>query len=246
MREYGKELTFPYHYNLPGIGIVSPKVVDGKVRLEKTSKNKLTLEMAMVIDWRKSANEYSEREYPPQKQIEIMADMDNVQELPTCNRVVPIPYIDSKGRCHYIEGYNEENQILQFHVEPLKFKKISNFPTREEINKAKIILHEPFAEFPFESDADYTNLISLILTPFLSTVIPNTLKPAFCNKAADVGNGKTLSAECAVKIFSKNYIISNITGDEAEVDRKLLSLLSCFPDAIILDNVNKVDSPSLV
>lgn len=245
MREYGKELKFPYHYNLPGVGIVSPKITDGKVRLEKTSRNQLTLDLAKVIDWRKNSDVFSPKEYPPAKQMDIMVDMDNAPELPTCRRVIPIPYINPKGMCHYTEGYDEENEILQFHVEELNFKKINNFPSREEINKAKVILHEPFSEFPFESECDYTNFISYILTPFLSTVIPNALKPIFCNKAADVGNGKTLISECGARIFSKNYLMSNITGDEAEVDRKLLSLLSCFPDTIIFDNVNKIDSPSL-
>jgi hypothetical protein len=47
-------------------------------------------------------------------------------------------------------------------LKQINFKKVSNIPTKEEMLKSKIILHKPIAEFPFASEDDYTNLISLI------------------------------------------------------------------------------------
>lgn len=245
MREYGKELPFPYHYNRPGVGIVYPNVINDIVRLEKVSRNKLTLDLAKIIDWRKNANEFSLREYPPAKQVDIMAEMDNPPYLPICSKVVLIPYIDYDGIVHYTDGYDEKNQLLQFNLNNLPFRKVSEYPSLDEINRAKSNIREPFSEFPLDSDTDFTNLVSLILTPFVSSIIPDALRPMFAVTAHDAGNGKTLLAECAAKIYSNNIIKTTMAYDDAEMSRKLLSIFIDSPDTIELDNINTLDSEPL-
>lgn len=245
LNEANKEQPFPFLYNMPGVGIVYTNSINGCLRIQKMSKSDITRVMSQSIDFRKGDNEFSDRDYPPAKQVEILWDLDNAKYLPEIGIVTPLPYFNRKGHLQGEEGYSVDDKTLYFNVENLDIKKVNSNPSKEEMEQAKEILRLPFSEFPFKDESSSTNFMAYIITPFIRSMIHDALMPMPVFSAAEVGTGKTLSATCGAAVYSKNFIITTPSHDNSEWKRSIISQLSTSPDFIIYDNVNTLDSEAM-
>ena len=120
-------------------------------------------------------------------------------------------------------------------------------PTETDITQAKdLIFNNLLKDFPFVSNSDQTNILSLLILPFVRKLISGNT-PIHAIMAPTPRTGKTLLCDLMVLIAQGHDALktSAPTRDE-EWCKKITSLLRELPTFIYFDNVTrKLDSGEL-
>jgi hypothetical protein len=148
--------------------------------------------------------------------------------------VIEAPILLADGRIVDKPGYDDESGLLLDSTE--KWIAVPRKLTLEDAKAAAAVLLQPFAEFPFASDADKSVLLSAILTALQRRTLD--LAPLHANDAPNPSTGKTLLADC-VSLIATGRPATCISDPMNEVEwRKLITTLLVAGDAVVLiDNV---------
>jgi hypothetical protein len=97
-------------------------------------------------------------------------------------------------------------------------------------------------DFHFATPSDYANAVSLFLAPVLSPACPNL--PLFLIQAPARGAGKTTLAHAFCQFWG-GFLQIAAPDDEAEMEKRLATSFTTGKHLVLLDNLNRLDSPSL-
>jgi hypothetical protein len=118
------------------------------------------------------------------------------------------------------------------------FPAIPQNPTLQNAKQAAALLLDVISEFPFKSDADRAVAFAYILTALVRRILPTA--PGCAISAPSMGTGKTRLANLASHI-ANGCPADNIsyTADEAEMSKRIFSLLAEGAGVVVLDNLEQ-------
>jgi putative DNA primase/helicase len=213
-------------------------------------KEKLRYELFQAVDcvaFKKENNQWvSYPEIPPYSLINgMLATPQSKIELPVLEQITRTPQFDSKGNLVCKPGYWKPGGMLYKPPKGFKLPQVSLKPTGKDIQQAIAFIDDWLEGFPFVSEAEKTNFLSLPLEQFARGLIDGPL-PIHAIEKPKEGTGSTLLVEM-VSIVLSNSILPTTTAPENETNWKslILSILMNGLPLTIIDNVKSLTSPTL-
>lgn len=170
---------------------------------------------------------------------DILSHLD-FPDFPRLETIVTAPCVTKKGRTITTAGYDKETGIFYFQDKPLKITTI------ESVTKSKQIIDDVLVDFPFTTEADKENAISLMLLPFVLEMIDD-VTPFHFFTAPVQRSGKTLLAKIIASVFNPMVSIQSAPeGKDAEEEwRKKITASLMNPNPhVFIDNVKGIISSS--
>lgn len=162
------------------------------------------------------------------------------ERLPVLTRIVAAPVFSHDAKLSTDPGYNADSETFYQEQDGISIPDVPTNPTDEDVDRAKAWLWQVIEEFPFVDQADITHAYSLMLNPFVRDMI-ETPTPMYMIEAPERGTGKGyLSEACLWAALGKEPPTLIMTDDAEEVRKRLFTIASSGPEAIVLDNIDKV------
>lgn len=204
--------------------------------------------ISRFADWYKSGTEVRPCQ-PPREICEDLIAHPRADILPPLNMVLTGPAYDNNGElCQ--PGYNRS---LRAFYAPLGFElpEVPKEPTDEEIAGALDLLFKHLlVDFPFAAESDRTLAVSLLLLPFVRSLIHGPC-PLYVVESPTEGAGKGLLLQIASIISTgSDAPIGPLSEDEDEIKKVILSKLMAGAQFVFFDNANSntrkvIDSAAL-
>ncbi len=170
---------------------------------------------------------------------DILSHLD-FPDFPRLETIVTAPCVTKKGRTITTAGYDKETGIFYFQDKPLKIVQVEN------VTKSKQTIDDVLVDFPFTTEADKENAISLMLLPFVLEMIDD-VTPFHFFTAPVQRSGKTLLAKVIASVFNPMVSIQSAPeGKDAEEEwRKKITASLMNPNPhVFIDNVKGIISSS--
>ncbi len=186
---------------------------------------------------------------PPQEFIRDVLACPGWEErvFPTLKGVVKCPYFTAAGKLVTAKGYDTDSRLWYEPDAGFILPEVPATPTDAQLTDAKRwIVSELFHDFPFQSEADRTNAIAYLLTPFVREMISGAIPMGLC-EAAVAGTGKGLLTN-AIAIPATGSTLEIIPQRDSEEEwRKVFTAkLIESPTFVMLDNLTgTLKAPSL-
>ena len=166
-------------------------------------------------------------------------------KLPILNRMTEIPIFTIGGRLIAREGFDEESGVYYLPLPSLNgLKAIEGTPTPTQLMAALNVFEDLVCDFPFVEDCDFTHALAFALIPLIRLTIQGRT-PLFRFEAPSPGTGKSILMKMLSDIgCTKSSGISPTTEDE-EWRKRITAALMGNPDAILIDNAQKLESAHL-
>lgn len=193
-------------------------------------------ESATFFSRSKGKNRGEHDQAPPKwiaEQIRSMPSWPNVRRLAG---VIETPVFLSDGSILDEPGYHEASELS--YAPNTSYPKVSDNPTRDEIEGAKSVVQEAFSDFPFEK-AEHKSAALAALFTLLCRWSFNGNFPVFLIDASAPGSGKTLLADViAMLAIGRKIPRLGYTEDNTEMEKRLFSLAVAGDPALLFDNIN--------
>ncbi len=135
------------------------------------------------------------------------------------------------------EGYDPNTQYLV--ASNVQLPSIPERLSKDDATTALAALVEPFAEFPFETDAERYSPVALALTILLRPIIEGNV-PAFIQAAPQKNCGKSLSTKAGCLIATGQIPASNTWAKLEEEQEKMIGAAAdAGADVLFFDNVSE-------
>lgn len=205
---------------------------------------KMRNELGRCAIWKKNGLVHENSLYPPKTLIEDML-ADPICPLPRLSRIVSAPVFSQDGKLETTPGYSEISKNYFHNRNNLIIPEIPVNPSADEIKDLKSLLDDTISDFPFVSNSDKTNAISLFLLPFCRDMIQGAT-PLYCIEASQAGSGKGLLTDALLYPGTGgNISLTSPTNQDEEMRKRIITLLKEGKEVILLDNFNNIDSPAL-
>lgn len=183
---------------------------------------------------------------PPTQVLKDILAMVAWPGIPALQGVIQAPVVKPNGDILDKPGYDPETHLYYLPSPDLKIPPIPLLPDDEDLKKAKSLLNEVIIDFPFTAKADVTNMLALMLTPFIRPAILGPVPMAVIS-APQAGSGKTLLGEvCGLISTGHTPTMLQYSLSEEETRKKITAALLQGELIIEFDNVRgKVDSGAL-
>lgn len=180
---------------------------------------------------------------PPTLVLKDILAIGEWSEFPPLKGVIQAPVLKPNGEILFKPGYDSETKLHYIPSPELNIPQIPLLPTPEDVSRAKSLLNESIHDFPFTDEASRTNMIALIITPFIRPAIKGPV-PLAVFSAPQPGSGKTLLGEiCGLIATGHSPSMLQFSLSEEENRKKITSALFQGDSVIEYDNVKiKVDS----
>jgi hypothetical protein len=223
------------------------------VRLRQDEKSKPIVESItddiLRYELERAANYYMRKSdgdvphSPPHLVLKDILAMGEWPDFPILQGVIQAPVLKPNGDILDKPGYDIETKLYYMPSQELSIPEIPLNPTPEEIKMARGLLKEAIQDFPFNDKRDETNMLALLITPFVRPAI-NGPVPLAIISAPQPGSGKTLLGEvCGLIATGHSPTMLQFSPSEEENRKKITSALLQGDSVIEYDNVkNKVDS----
>ena len=177
---------------------------------------------------------------PPQEFIrDVLACPDwDERVFPTLKGVVKCPYFTAAGKLVTAKGYDTDSRLWYEPDAGFILPEVPANPTDAQLAEAKRwIVSELLYDFPFQSEADRTNAVAYLVTPFVREMINGCIPMGLC-EAAVAGTGKGLLAN-AIAIPATGSTLETIPQRDSEDEwRKVFTAkLLESPTFVMLDNL---------
>ena len=163
------------------------------------------------------------------QQINAKTGERGLREL---DSIITAPTLRPDGSLLCTPGYDEATGLL---LRGGSWPRIPECPAPEQLTAAFTVLWTPFAEFPFVSKEDKGVMLACVLTGIMRRSLPKA--PAFSFDAPASGSGKTLLAQCSMRICGGPPTVTPACEQEDEMRKRLLAALREGKPAILLDNI---------
>ncbi|MFN8497314.1 MAG: bifunctional DNA primase/polymerase [Anaerolineae bacterium] len=182
--------------------------------------------------------------YPPTVLCNALLSDPN-PHLPLLRRIVRMPTYGPDGLLHSLPGYNPDTHTFYDPEYAIEVDDVPEEPTEGIVEWAKEVLGEELlGDFPFKTQTDKTNAISMIVLPFVRDMISGPT-PLHLWEAPAPGTGKSLAATAAlVPSVGREVSMMSETKDGDEWRKRILAALRENQEAIFIDNVNQMLSSS--
>jgi hypothetical protein len=175
----------------------------------------------------------------------FLADPDPKEELPKIR-----PAIDPDGRVVDKRGMRGKHGLYLLHSDETE---VSDKPTKQEIEKAKKIVLEPFCDFNFKAYKGNASSLAAVLAAVFESVIGPLIcgpRPGYLIEAHALGQGvgKTRLAQVISAIITGTDPVptQSLPVQESEREKALTAVLRNRPVVVHVDNLKgEVSSPSL-
>jgi len=232
-----------------------------KGRLRVTDHAMKRRQLGDVASFHRQTNEgETQHIYPPKDVVEDVFAGDLSEFLLPIRGAVDTPFFAADGALVTENGYHSGSEI--YLQSELVMKRVSAVPTSQEVYEAKrLLIEEVLADFPLgaltrpeiveqalhgEGIAAVTNMMALILLPFMREMIDGATPGNLLNKPAP-GTGASLLVD-AISIIAAGRATPALAmpGGNDEMGKTLTSVLSNGQNIVFFDNINhSVDSGEL-
>lgn len=186
------------------------------------------------------------------KDVEAMPPLAIVRDLlahpdpplPRLDRIVAAPCFD--GTCRLIAEPGYHASIYYAPADGFIVPSVPETPSKNEIERARDLLFEPLADFPFVSDAERAHAVALQLLPFVRDLIIGST-PLHQIEAPGPGTGKTLLAQILMwPALGRPVQVMTEARDDDEMRKRLTAKLLTGPPVTLIDNIKRrLDSSAL-
>jgi len=167
--------------------------------------------------------------------------------FPPLEAIAEAPFIRPDGVIVAREGYDFETRTYYAPVGDMSDFFVPDRPNADDVDKARALIEDALAEFPFEDEASRANAFALFITPEIRHAVVGNV-PMGLIDAPQAGSGKTL----LVSIVSEKTTGSAAAmkpapiRDDDEWRKTLTATIQAGQCLTIFDNVDHVlSSPSL-
>lgn len=168
-------------------------------------------------------------------------------EYPSIRSLVGIleaPSIRADGRPIQDAGYDKVTRYLYVPAEP--FPRVPEAPTQADASRARELLEEVVADFPFERPALGRSVFVAALLSILARPAIRGSCPGFVHDANVRGSGKTLLADVlGIITTGRPAGRMTFTSDEAELEKILASFALRGAALVCFDNVTRLGGEPL-
>jgi len=179
--------------------------------------------------------EWLENQCRPDREIvaNMLATPD--KELPIVTRIVDTPVYGPDGAISLSPGYHSASMT---YCRPPKNLSLSELNVEGgDITEARKLLEEIVCDFPFASEADRCNALSLAILPLVREMIDGPV-PLYVCDAPTPGSGKGLLVDSLLRITQGKWIGSmQLTKQEAEVRKAITASMIAGSNVMMYDNV---------
>lgn len=206
-------------------------------RIHSLNEHALNQELGCSIQYYgfNSKGSRVDRDPPPAIAKRILA-MKSRRELKPLKAVITAPTLRLDGTLLNTPGYDPATELFYYAGETPVLPDIAETPSRKQVKRALKTLWHPFKEFPFNGSVDRGVMLAALLTAAVRPVLPTA--PAFGFDAPIQGSGKSLLASCLAALAGEQKpSVYPHTNDEAEIRKRLLSVLRSGVSAMVWDNV---------
>lgn len=173
----------------------------------------------------------------PKKVADVFLDMAGKYRVQPLTGIVNAPTLRPDCSILEKEGYDADTG-LYCDFGGVKFPSIPQTPTRQDAEQAAALLLDVISEFPFKTEADRSVALAFLLTGLVRRSLPTA--PGFAISATVMATGKTRLANLASRV-AYGCPADNIsyTTDEAEMHKRVFSLLAEGAGIVVLDNLEQ-------
>lgn len=158
------------------------------------------------------------------------------------NGVIETPTLRRDGTILDCDGYDSKSGLL-LDMGGVEFPAIPEEPTKAQALEALALLKEPFAGFPFVTNAKGQSASrSVMLSAVLTALVRRTLHsaPMHGTSAPTMGTGKTLAIDVVSLIATGRLTTAMSQGaNEEEDEKRLFSVLLQNDLILLIDNVKR-------
>lgn len=216
---------------------------DGTVLLQHVTAEIMRHHLSMWAHWNKEGMALVK---PPLDVIkDVLATKD--MALPRLTRVVHVPVFGPGGSLQTEAGFDPESGVLYSPLSNFTALPVPAVLTRDDLDKANaLICNDLLGDFPFASDADRDNAVSLALLPFVREMVDGPT-PNHLIEASMPGSGKGLLASSLLyPSIGRDMGLTTQPRDDDEWRKKITSMLMEGKPCILIDNVSRMlDSGTL-
>lgn len=195
--------------------------------------------LTAIANWQRW-NERKQDNVPcacPKKVADTLLDMAGKYRVQPLTGIVNAPTLRPDHSILEKEGYDADTG-LYCDFGGVKFTAIPQSPTRQDAEQAAVLLLDVISEFPFKTEADRAVAFAFLLTGLVRRSLPTA--PGFAISATVMATGKTRLANLTSRI-AYGCPADNIsyTTDEAEMHKRVFSLLAEGAGVVVLDNLEQ-------
>lgn len=217
--------------NKPG----AAQMVSGTPRPAVLPLAVLREQLSHVVAWKKMRQGVEGKAHPPDWAIRAVHCRGNWPGIRHLEGVMEVPFVRPDGTVHQTPGYDDQTGRLYIPNAP--FPTVPENPTAEEIRAAVELLLEPFADFPFSSEAHRAAAIGGLLTLFAKPAFRGP-SPMFLVDANVRGAGKTKLVDITHRIFTGRPIGRTPHAEDADEERKQITSFALQGASMVLiDNI---------
>jgi hypothetical protein len=150
---------------------------------------------------------------PPRRLVNRVAER---VDLPPLRGVARVPFLRPDGTARSDPGYDEQTKQLYCPGPEMEPISVSEEPSSEDVKEAVELLEEAWIDHPFTSEASWTNMIALALTPVVSPLLGDANVPIALIDAPRAGSGKDLAAQIAALASTGQFpgTMNDPSGDD--------------------------------
>jgi hypothetical protein len=159
--------------------------------------------------------------------------------FPVLDAIAEAPFLRPDGSVVDKPGYDPATRTYFAPVGNMDGFFVPGRPSADDIDGARGMIEDVFAEFPFVDQSSRANAIALFISPELRPAIPGNVPAAFAD-APQAGSGKTLLASVVSEKTSGSGAAMKPapTRDEEEWRKTLTATIQTGQSLIIFDNVD--------
>jgi len=235
-----------------GTSIVGLEEVDGGLVTVAWTRARALHVLARAVAWVRGEGDKTRSAFPPKEIADNLLVTPN-PPLPALERIVEVPVIGADGTVRTDAGYDPATRCFLQPAPGLVVEAVRSHPTARDVTRARGLLRELVADFPFKGHGDgddgaheRTHAYAALLAPFVRALIDGPT-PLHLIEAPSPGSGKSLlAAAVAAPTLGVRPLpaMTEAAGDEWR--KRITAKLRLAPSFVLLDNLrNVLDSSSL-
>ena len=218
----------------------------GRALLRPLTRDALRHHLARIAQWYRISNGEVTDALPPMHVVRDMLASPAIP-LPLLRGLIQSPAFAPGGELHVEPGYHHVAGTYYAPQIDFRVPEVPQVPSGADIEKAReLILDELLGDFPFVSNADRAHSCTLLIQPFVRSLISGPT-PLHLIEKPTPGTGAGLLAEVLSLPFLA-YPAATMTEGRSEDEwrKRLTAKLLESPAFILIDNVrNRLDSAAL-
>jgi putative DNA primase/helicase len=207
--------------------------------LEEVSEVYMRDMLSRQIFWQKiqhrGAGETVAAADPPMSVAKTILGRTGEWGFPPIVAVITTPTLRPDGTVLVEPGYDPTTQLML--IGPPSLPQMPEKPTYDEAYEALNVLDELLDDFPFVDDESRSTALSALITPVVRGAF--AVAPMHAGRAPKAGSGKSYLLDTAAAIAIGEPCPAIAAGrDEAETEKRLVSVVLAGYPLINIDNVN--------